>query len=215
MAGNNITEIRAGAAGSASLNENVSALLDGETKHLTESEIQQLLESSESRASLSRYQLIGDVLREGSGEITTVSQSGSFATALRDKIAAEPTVIAPQATAETRKKTAKYLQPVAGLAIAASVAGIAVIGIQKMNAEPQSGVEQLSVANLNAAEQVMASTAVATADTDADTPELEIDLAEHKRRLNSYLVNFNEQRASLGMPGVNPYVRIIDFESEK
>ena len=35
-----------------------------------------------------------------------------------------------------------------------------------------------------------------------------------QRRLNSYLVKFNAQRSSLAVPGVNPHVRIIDFQSD-
>ena len=35
-----------------------------------------------------------------------------------------------------------------------------------------------------------------------------------QRRLNSYLVKFNAQRSSLAVPGVNPYVRIVGFQSD-
>ena len=194
--------------------ENISALLDGETAHLDDSDIKALIENPASRESWARYQLVGDILRESNLD-SSAARPGQYAgqsvaDRVRAQVEAEPTVLAPRAS---NRRLPKYLQPVAGLAIAASVAGLAVIGIQQM--APQGGGEpqQISVANLEAAEQVMAETVVADA-SDA-TPELEIDLAEHKRRLNSYLVNFNEQRTSLGMPGVNPYVRIIDFESEK
>ena len=194
--------------------ENVSALLDGETSHLNDNDIKALIENHENRESWARYQLIGDILRESNVDSPAARPSNSYdqsvAERVRTQIEAEPTVLAPRGS---NRRLPKYLQPVAGLAIAASVAGLAVIGIQQMS--PQGGGEpqQISVANLEAAEQVMAETVVA--DAGDATPELEIDLAEHKRRLNSYLVNFNEQRTSLGMPGVNPYVRIIDFESEK
>ena len=40
------------------------------------------------------------------------------------------------------------------------------------------------------------------------------DHAELRRRLNSYIVNFNEQRDSLAVPNVHPYVRIVGFEKE-
>ena len=35
----------------------------------------------------------------------------------------------------------------------------------------------------------------------------------YDQRLNGYLVNFNEQRQRLGVPGVHPYVRIVGFEA--
>ena len=38
--------------------------------------------------------------------------------------------------------------------------------------------------------------------------------AQLQRRLNSYLVNFNEQRAQFTLPNVHPYVRSVGFETE-
>jgi sigma-E factor negative regulatory protein RseA len=192
--------------------ELISAVLDGETEHLSQDKIKFALEANDTRETWHRYQLIGEALRpaadDQSGAI--LGSTTAFADKLRDQIASEPTVLAP------RKRTMpKYLQPVAGIALAASVAGLAVLGIQQMSAESSDQVQPLSVANLDAAEQVLGGSAVANNTEATDTPELEVDLAEHQRRLNSYLVNYNEQRTSLGMPGVNPYVRIVDFESEK
>jgi hypothetical protein len=36
---------------------------------------------------------------------------------------------------------------------------------------------------------------------------------QHDERLDSYIVNFNEQRMSQGMPGTNPYVRIVGYDA--
>ena len=196
--------------GDGTTNEVVSALLDGETAHLSEKVLRAAVEDEQSRASWARYQLIGEAVRESSHLDQQALASSTFAEKVRSQIEAEPTVLAPKSSRE--RQAPRYLQPIAGLAIAASVAGMAVIGIQQMSPSEGEAVQPLSVANLDAAEQVLAASA---ASDSAETPELEIDLEEHKRRLNSYLVNFNEQRAGLGMPGVNPYVRIIDFESEK
>lgn len=194
----------------SAVNEVVSALMDGEVAHLSDEALKAVIENDETRGSWVRYQLIGDAVRETDQSAQGEMASASFAERVRSRIDAEPTVLAPKSRGDRRMP--RYLQPVAGLALAASVAGLAVIGIQQMSNQGGEAVQALSVANLDAAEQVLA----ASATTDStETPELEIDLEEHKRRLNSYLVNFNEQRAGLGMPGVNPYVRIIDFESEK
>ena len=210
MVGSNMTMNETHAGAESLDDENVSALLDGEIDHLNEHDIKTLIDDSDNRESWARYQMIGDILREPNVDANSPGASQSFAERVRAQIEAEPTVLAPRSA---NRRLPKYLQPVAGLAIAASVAGIAVVGVQQMSTEGAGETQPISVANLEAAEQVMAKTVVA--DATLETPELEIDLAEHKRRLNSYLVNFNEQRTSLGMPGVNPYVRIIDFESEK
>ena len=196
--------------GDEELGEFVSALLDGEVEHLSDQTLSELVEAEHTRASWARYQLIGEVVRESAHDEKHPMLGVSFAERLRIQIESEPTVLAPKRRA--KREMPSYLQPTAGFALAASVAGVAVIGVQNMSGTGAEEPQPLSVANIEAAEQVLAA---ATSDEGADTPELEIDLAEHKRRLNSYLVNFNEQRAGLGMPGVNPYVRIIDFESEK
>ncbi|MGR8949315.1 MAG: sigma-E factor negative regulatory protein [Gammaproteobacteria bacterium] len=211
MAGSNMTTSEIKKTTEDFRGEAMSALLDGETAHLDEREIKALIEDPSNRDSWARYQLVGDILRASATDPQPVASGEAFAALVREQIESEPTILAPRIS--TKRNLPKYLQPVAGLALAASVAGVAVIGIQQMTAEDVNDPQQISVANLNAAEQVLAVSSVAS--PSSDTPELEIDLAEHKRRLNSYLVNFNEQRTSLGMPGVNPYVRIIDFESEK
>ena len=193
--------------------EMVSALLDGEVEHLSEQALRGVVEAEQTRGSWARYRLIGEAVRETAGQGEPPVVGVSFAERLRIQIEAEPTVLAPKPRA--KRTMPSYLQPIAGFALAASVAGVAVIGVQNLSNGGGEEAQPLSIANMEAAEQVLATAAVGGTADDSDTPELEIDLAEHKRRLNSYLVNFNEQRAGLGMPGVNPYVRIIDFESEK
>ena len=195
------------------LGEVVSALLDGEAGDVPEQILNEVVQADYTRLSWSRYQLIGEVVREASKEPHLRFASASFAEKVRQQIDAEPTILAPKRRSTRRMPS--YLQPVAGIALAASVAAVAVIGVQQMSLNDSENAQPLSVAKFEAAEQVLASDTGAVSSDVADSPELEIDLAEHKRRLNSYLVNFNEQRAGLGMPGVNPYVRIIDFESEK
>jgi sigma-E factor negative regulatory protein RseA len=198
-----------------SLDEHVSAALDGDSSDFEE-HLSCLLESDSARDTWHRYSLMGDALRAGHQSDPAESQASAilggtttFADTLKRRISGEPTVLAPR-----KRAMPKYLQPVAGIALAASVAGLAVIGIQQMAGNSEQ-TQPLSVANINAAEQVLERQLVAGNDATSDTPELEVDLEEHQRRLNSYLVNYNAQRTSLGMPGVNPYVRIVGFESEK
>lgn len=197
--------------------EDLSALVDGE---IAEHELPRLLDTladdSGARRSWSRYHLIGDTLRAG---------------------AADHPERAPQAAVVPLPPPRRRL-PLGGLAVAASVATLAVVlaigGGQVTEEEAplalaQGGGEGSSAAsavgetargtfddglggNLRtagaAALAAPAATAVADGQPDALPP-----LGAHDERLNGYLVNFNEQRSRLGMPGVHPYVRIVGFEA--
>lgn len=79
-----------------------------------------------------RYHLIGDVIR---GDVSS-SLPVDFATSITQAIAAEPTVLAPvnKAIAPNRPFKAKIVQlfkPVGQLAIAASAAGLMILGVQQ------------------------------------------------------------------------------------
>lgn len=162
-----------------------------------------------SRAAWARYHMIGDVLRDNASAIAPAEFSASIAA----RIADEPTVLAP------RGRTKSAMRPVAGFAIAASVATLAVIGVQRM--DPAEVSNPAPAIALSPASEVVpvpaaASPAVAAATVDTGPAPLELarDTQPAQRRFNSYLVKFNEQRSNVGVPGVNPYVRIVGFESE-
>jgi len=110
-------------------------------------------------------------------------------------IAAEPTILAPQ------RRSRPWLKQAAGVAIAASVTGVAILGIQSTNGV-DSGHGTAQVAQPQ--EYIrMEPTLVASGQAKA--------LAENDA-LNSYLVNHNEFSANSGMQGVLPYVRIVGYK---
>jgi negative regulator of sigma E activity len=113
-----------------------------------------------------------------------------------------------------RRTARPLLRPVAGFAIAASVAALAVVGIKQTAPEQQlNGTPEIATTAPAVTESVQLATARPDANARPDIEVIEESLPAH-RRLNSYLVKFNEQRSSLGVPGVNPYVRIVGFESD-
>lgn len=107
--------------------ERLSALLDGELEGREEQQAIDLIIAGEpvERAQFGRYRLIGDVMR---GE-TALLGSG-VDDRVRTALAEEPTVLAPP------PKVRKLARPLAGLAIAASVAATAVMIAPQFLSDP-------------------------------------------------------------------------------
>ena len=100
--------------------QTLSSVMDGEGT--TGGALAGIAATGGTRAAWARYHLIGDVLRDSSSTIAPAE----FAASIAARIADEPTVLAP------RRRTKSAMRPVAGFAIAASVATLAVIGVQRM-----------------------------------------------------------------------------------
>lgn len=184
--------------------EILSNLMDGKIDSRDGAMLGRIAAEDDARAAWSRYHLIGDVMRDGLTEIAPVE----FAARLHDEIAQEPTVLAPRRWRRSR------LRPVAGFAIAASVAALAVVGINRMTPEQRlPNTPELAVTAPAAPGEVpMAGIEQSAAAQSAVDP---FQGSHHSlRRLNSYLVKFSEQRSSLAVPGVNPYVRIVGFQPD-
>ncbi len=185
-------------------NEHISALMDDDyDAHV----MQRLLQDHSMQQTWSRYHLIGDCLRDTLPEKLSTDISERVHASLQS----EPTVLAPAGTQRFN------LKPVAGFAIAASVAMVAIFGIkQNSNNVVPAGP---AIAENQSVQQVISP--VATADTyiepqirpasvQTDTPA---SLAN--QRMSGYLVNYNEYRSSAGMHGIMPYVRIVTIETQE
>ncbi len=105
--------------------ETLSTLMDGEIEDQDWKALKHIAEDDDARGVWGRYHLIGDVMRDGVVEIAPMA----FSERLRDEIAREPTVLAPPRRRQSLRR------PVAGLAIAASVAALAVVGVNQMTQE--------------------------------------------------------------------------------
>ncbi|MDH5784762.1 MAG: sigma-E factor negative regulatory protein [Chromatiales bacterium] len=178
-------------------NENrewLSALVDGE---LSGDELRRALDAlrddPQLQASWQAYHLIRDGVSSNLNDGVAPQLHQRISTALES----EPTVLAPRGG---RRSWAKQIT---GLAIAASVAGIAILGVQRMNnMEGGSGVPQLAE---NAEYIRMEPTQLAEREREAANSET----------LDRYLVNHNEYSANSGIQGVLPYVRIVGHKSVK
>jgi sigma-E factor negative regulatory protein RseA len=109
--------------------EHLSALLDGELPpEQTDFLLKRVQRDAELRGTLQRYQLVGDTLR---GE--RVQARPDFMLRVSAAIAAEPPLPAPEVRRTSGRGAAarRWLKPVAGLAVAATVASVAVVVMQR------------------------------------------------------------------------------------
>jgi sigma-E factor negative regulatory protein RseA len=114
-----------------SVKEQVSACLDGE---LPERELpllsKRLGHDAELKGTLTRYALISETLRTGEA----VRPSKDFAEAVMARIASEPA----SQPARFSPRTLQRLRPAAGIAVAATVAALAVFSVQQSGLIPPS-----------------------------------------------------------------------------
>ena len=107
------------------IREQVSAFLDGELPNSeTELLLKRLTRDADLRESFGRYALIGETLRGAS----RVSLSRGFAARVNRAIDGEPATAMPP---PLRAGTARWWRPVAGAAVAAGVAAVAVVALQE------------------------------------------------------------------------------------
>jgi sigma-E factor negative regulatory protein RseA len=182
--------------------EQISALMDGELDGAQTQALCAQLKSEESCECWAAYHLIGDALRN-----ECLAQQG-FAQRFAERLAAEPTVLAPgyQHLAEGRSgfgwQAAVRARPwYYGMAAAASVAAVSLVGwfgMQEFNVGP--GLSELAKAR-------PATTALATA---ADTKSIaQVNRKAQSLGISSYLLVHQEYSPTTAMQGVRPYVRTI------
>lgn len=183
------------------IREQLSALVDDE---LTELErpllLGRLQRDTGLRACMGRYQLIGDVIRGGVTQASGLGIANRVQRALNEDTALQ----AAKSGRGTITTSASRLpwKPLAGFAVAASVALVALFSIQNLQ---QAQVAPVVASNMTTAP---AQLAVSSEASKWDR----IDQSQVEQRLNGYLVNHNEYAARNGMQGVSPYIRIVGFE---
>jgi negative regulator of sigma E activity len=176
------------------LYEQVSALVDNE---LSEPEqvllVRRFGSDDELYQCLLRYQLISDALQNHLPERIDTAFPRRLQSALRNESPPGKTGILKGSTFGT------LLRPFAGLAVAASVAIVAVVSIQSVRQEPGS------------------LPAVASAPDSGDYIRAPQDQRpvlqpQAEKQLDIYLVNHNEYAVNRRMQGMLPYVRIVGHE---
>ncbi len=158
--------------------EQLSALLDGECASVeVELALRRLAKDLELKECWQRYHLISDALKNNLPETI----NSGFSDRIRQAIEEAP----PIATTPF-----SWRRPLFGLGLAASVALVALFGVQIYQSNSESEALRL-------AEQAAS------------------DLHDRKQasRLSSYLVNHNEYASMNSVHGVLPYVRMVGYET--
>ena len=201
-------------------NEQISSFVDGELQGPARGRIVHALYGSpELRRRWARYHLIGDAARK----IGPVPGADSIAGNVGAALSGESVV---------SFKRRPWPVPLPGLALAASIAAVAILGIRGLDdggaqSPPVAGTQSPPVAGASrheaAAESPLstdpgstvsriASGAVQSAGSEAVRRPWSDAAPDAEARLNVYLVNHNEY-AGNGVRGVLPYVRIVGYQS--
>ncbi len=114
--------------------EAISSLVDNyrATDHESEQAIDDILKDEHLSTTWQHYHLIGDVIRDEIPSALQLDLSAQIADALQD----EPTILAPnhvegKSTNTFKAKVVQLFKPLGQLAIAASAAGLMIIGVQQ------------------------------------------------------------------------------------
>lgn len=193
--------------------EQLSAFVDDELDAPPGGVLTRLVEDRDSRERWARYHMIGDVLRD---------RDVRLAPELRERVAAaladEPALLSSPVSVPARPSGPRA--SIGRWGLAAGLAAVALLGASFVAREPVQPDLNVADEARPAAESAQQFTQVepqpqaVTWDGTGSASAADAQSVEFHRRLNSYLVNFNEQRADLGVPGVHPYVRIVGFEAE-
>ena len=178
--------------------EKISALMDGEDIAGRAEVVDHLLKDEALRARWARYHLIADCLR---GHLShTVSD---ISTTIRHRLRDEPAILAP-----ARKQPFAF-KPLAGLAIAASVAVFALLAVQMSErAEPARPAAVAATAS----DPVRSVTFEAPPVLPAGAGRV-ASVAD--QRMKNYLVNHSEFRSNGRINGIPPYARVVTFETRE
>lgn len=193
--------------------ERLSAFVDDELEGPAGALLERLVDDPAQRERWARYHLVGEVLRNG-----TAPDMTGFRSRVASAIADEPTLLVPPVTLPAARRQSRVAPQRWALAAgfgAAAVLGAALVARAPVPADPPLAIvtEPAAVpAGLPADLQGGPLPQQVAWDEQGRPAATLPEALEFHRRLNGYLVNFNEQRASLGVPGVHPYVRIVGFD---
>lgn len=176
-------------------NEKISAFMDGDlAAHEARQLVEEMKQGSAARVCWERYHLIGDALKNNLPDMI----QHDLAARISKAVEAEPAL---PITLVPRKKTTatpSFFKPLAGLAVAASVAAIAVVSFDMGGTSPTARVHVAPAPALAVDQPAVALVAA----------PLVVDEAAAQSRLENYLVNHSQYSTSVV---VQPAVRMVGY----
>jgi sigma-E factor negative regulatory protein RseA len=182
--------------------ERLSALLDAQFERPDiANEISMLIRQNGSREQWYRYHLIGDAIRQELGPVV----DSRLAERIGKRLEQEPVVLAPSALPH---KPGSWHKPAAGIAIAASVAVMAVaLAPQFINPTSSNRPGEMAATEVLPAQNIY----VAEDGTRWDM----LQKPKVESRLNNYLVNHQEYAPAGNMKGIMPYASFVSYDGGK
>jgi sigma-E factor negative regulatory protein RseA len=175
-------------------NEKLSAFMDDESHPDV---IELIKHDSEARGRWARYHLIRDVL---SGH-TEALPSSNFAERVSKALRDEPTILMP-----ARRGLNHTIKQIGGLAIAATVATIAVLTVQQGDVTTGT-TSHTPIASVDTVPQELRTVSINPLNRPINS--------EVENKLSSYLVNHNEYSISSRLQGMLPYTRLVSVTPAK
>lgn len=186
--------------------EQLSAWMDGE---LPQEEVPLLLkrleEDRELRLRLQRFQLIRDAMKGGLPELVNYRMADQ----VDEELSHEPAAMISAGDEAAVPAKRKWVQPVVGAGIAASVALLALVGVQMLQSRTTPPV---------AAQQAVAAPAFVVpqpAIQRASVNQWQVADPEVARRLNDYLLKHSERTTTSGLQSMPPHARIVGYEQNQ
>ena len=188
--------------------EIISALVDGElAEHEMQEAIRKIRSTHEECCSWERYHLIGDSLRNN----LPTSIDPQFLNRISTAIASEPALnAAPPSQFQARKGPS--IKPVAGFALAASVALTAFLGVGMLNVDDGSQAVPPVASNVPTPESVQGMATVARVDAPQESGNWNVNQPDVASKLNDYLSS--HQAVSVAANGgMLPHIRLVNETS--
>ncbi len=217
--------------------EQLSSLIDGELDDTRQRHaIDALAHDAEARDRWGRFHMASDALHGNLPEAI----DPRFATRVMAAIEDEPTILAPPSSRRPSVSTdhaparSSFSKRFAGLAVAASVAAIAVMGVESLYHEDPAAPRSQQVAENEAAPSEyirlakqpspppgatlasvnapLATSAAASLAARAEMLRAHPEIARRiDPRLHKYLINHSQQAGRSNIQGVMPYARIVTY----
>jgi len=187
------------------MKEKLSALVDNELDELEERRVFTALEGDVAlRRTWERYHLVRAALHQD----VDVVVAQDAAEQVTRRIQAEPST----AGSFQRHRVTRFLGT---LAIAASVAAIAITGVQWVHRPAPAPLPALA-ANMPAPLPALAANTPAPQNfIRSGTTHWDMKEPEAESALNAYLVEHDEFASTSGLGGMMPYVRVVGYDNDK